>query len=41
MDWLTLYGLISVMLMLVFYAFEEKGSIFVLLFAVSCLMAST
>ncbi len=40
MDCLTTYGLISVILMLLFYALEEKASIFVLLFAVSCMMAS-
>ena len=40
MDGLTLYGLISVTLMLAFYALEEKSVWFVLLFAVSCLMAS-
>ncbi|HMP51637.1 MAG TPA: hypothetical protein PKD05_08780 [Candidatus Melainabacteria bacterium] len=40
MDGLTLYGLISVTMMLVFYALEGKSVAFVFLFAVSCLMAS-
>ena len=39
-DGLTFYGLISVTLMLAFYALEEKAVVFVFLFAVSCLMAS-
>ena len=37
---LTLYGFISVSLMLVFYAFESRSPWFVLLFAVSCAMSS-
>lgn len=41
MDALTVYGLVSVSLMLLFYALEAKASVFVLLFAVSCVMAST
>jgi hypothetical protein len=40
MDGLTAYGLVSVVLMLVFYALEGRDAIFVLLFAVSCVMAS-
>ena len=40
MDPLTTYGLVSVGLMLLFYALEARGPIFVLLFAVSCVMAS-
>lgn len=40
MDALTAYGLVSVSLMLVFYALEERNTVFVLLFAVSCVMAS-
>jgi hypothetical protein len=40
MDSLTIYGLVSVSLMLLFYALEPKSSWYVLLFAVSCLMAS-
>lgn len=40
MDALTTYGLVSVVLMLVFYALEGRGAIFVLLFAGSCVMAS-
>ncbi len=37
---LTLFGLISVSLMLLFYALESRSRIFVLLFAFSCVMAS-
>jgi len=37
---LTIYGFISVSLMLVFYAMENRSHWFVLLFAVSCLMSS-
>jgi hypothetical protein len=40
MDALTLYGLVSVVLMLVFYALEKRSKWFVLSFAVSCVMAS-
>lgn len=40
MDALTIYGLASVMLMLCFYAMEGRAAIFVLLFAISCVMAS-
>jgi hypothetical protein len=40
MDSLTAYGLLSVSLMLVFYALEDRSPVFVLLFAVSCLMGS-
>lgn len=40
MDRLTIYGLFSVSLMLLFYALESHSSWFVLAFAVSCMMAS-
>ncbi len=40
MNALTAYGLVSVLLMLLFYALEERSNWFVLAFAVSCLMAS-
>jgi hypothetical protein len=40
MDLLTLYGLMAVVLMLVFYALEDRSAWFVLAFAASCLMAS-
>lgn len=40
MDGLTAYGLLSVSLMLLFYAVEGRSAWFVLAFAVSCLMAS-
>ena len=40
MDLLTLYGLIAVVCMLVFYTVEERSTWFVLAFAAACLMAS-
>jgi hypothetical protein len=41
MDRLTLFGLVSVSLMLAFYALEERAPIYVLAFAFACLMGST
>ncbi len=41
MDTLTLFGLVAVSAMLIFYALEDRSSWFVLAFAGSCLMAST
>jgi hypothetical protein len=40
MDALTAYGLVSVSLMLLFYGLEERSANYVLLFAVSCVLAS-
>ena len=40
MDALTLFGLLAVTLMLVFYALEEQSAWFVLAFAASCALAS-
>ena len=40
MNGLSLYGLVSVSLMLAFYALEDRSHWFVLLFALSCLMSS-
>ena len=40
MDPLTLYGLVAVSLMLLFYALEHRSSVFVLAFAAACVMAS-
>jgi hypothetical protein len=37
---LTLFGLFAVSAMLVCYAFEERSSIFVLFFAVACVLAA-
>ena len=37
---LTIYGLISVLLMLLFYALEGRSNWFVLAFAVTCVMSS-
>ena len=40
MDPLTLFGLFAVTLMLVTYALEDRSPIFVLLFAVACVLGS-
>ncbi len=40
MDALTLFGLLSVTAMLVFYALEDKNTGFILAFAVACVAAS-
>jgi hypothetical protein len=41
MDSLTLFGLLAVTLMLVFYALEDRSPWYILAFAGSCLLAST
>lgn len=41
MDFLTLFGLIAVSAMLIFYALEARNAWFVLAFAFSCVLAST
>lgn len=40
MDPLTIYGLVSVSLMMLFYALEGRSHLFVLAFAASCVLAS-
>jgi hypothetical protein len=40
MDALTLFGLLSVTAMLVFYALEDRSAWFVLAFAAACALAS-
>lgn len=40
MDALTLFGLVAVTLMLVFYALEEQGPIYTLGFAAACALGS-
>ena len=40
MDLLTVYGAIAVVSMLVFYALEGRGRVFVILFAGACLASS-
>ncbi len=40
MDLLTLFGLITVIAMLVFYALEERSHWYILAFAVTCALAS-
>jgi hypothetical protein len=37
---LTLFGIVSVSAMLVFYALEERAPVFVLCFALACLLSS-
>jgi hypothetical protein len=39
-DGLTLFGLIAVSLMLLFYALEDRSPFFVLAFAAACVLAS-
>jgi hypothetical protein len=38
---LTIFGFVAVGLMMACYALEERGAVFVLGFAVSCLLAAT
>jgi hypothetical protein len=40
MNFQTIYGLVSVSLMLIFYALEHKSHWYILAFSVSCVMAS-
>ncbi len=40
MDALSLFGLSSVILMLIFYALEERSHWFILLFSFSCVLGS-
>ena len=40
MDALTWFGLIAVLLMLAFYALEERSAWFILAFAGACILAS-
>jgi GNAT superfamily N-acetyltransferase len=40
MNWLTVFGLVAVSLMLLFYALEERSPLFVAGFAGACLLAS-
>lgn len=40
MNPLNLFGLISVILMLIFYTLEERSHWFILLFAISCILGS-
>lgn len=40
LDALTLFGLVAVGAMLIFYALEDRSPWFILAFAVSCLLAS-
>jgi hypothetical protein len=40
MDWLTLFGLFAVTLMLMTYALEERSRWFILAFAVACALGS-
>lgn len=38
--WITAYGVIAVTFMMLMYALEARGSVFVLLFAVGCALSS-
>jgi hypothetical protein len=40
MSGLTLFGVIAVAAMLLFYAFEERSPVFVMLFAIACVASS-
>ncbi len=40
MDLLTLFGLLAVTAMLVFYALEDRNPLFILAFAVACALGS-
>jgi hypothetical protein len=40
MDFLNAFGLFSVMAMLIFYALEDRGSWYILAFAVACALGS-
>jgi hypothetical protein len=40
MDNLTLFGLVAVSLMLVFYAIEQRSHVYIFLFGISCILAS-
>ncbi len=40
MDWLTAFGLFAVTAMLIFYALEDRGPVFILAFACACALGS-
>lgn len=40
MSWLTIFGLVAVTAMLVFYALESRSHWFILAFAVACVLGS-
>ncbi len=40
MDWLTAFGLVAVTAMLIFYAVEDRGRVFILAFAGACALGS-
>ncbi len=40
LDGLTLFGLLAVSLMLLFYALEDRGPVYILGFAVACALGS-
>jgi hypothetical protein len=39
-DWLSAFGLFAVLAMLVFYALEDRGRLFIMAFAGACLLGS-
>ena len=40
MDWLSAFGLVAVVAMLAFYAWEDRGPAYILAFAGACALAS-
>jgi len=40
MDWLTLFGVFAVTLMVLFYALEKRSHIFILGFSMACILAA-
>lgn len=40
MTWVTLYGVVAVTFMMVMYALEPRGPVFILLFALGCALSS-
>ena len=41
MDWLSLFGLVAVSMMLITYTLEQRSHWYVLLFAIACALGST
>lgn len=40
MDLVTIFGVTSVSLMVIFYAFESKSAVFTFAFAIACILAA-
>ena len=41
MDWLSLFGLVAVSMMLITYTLEQRSHWYVVLFAIACALGST